>query len=251
MTRLEQILSAALAIIVLGGSGYAAGRVTAPDPSRQPGSSAAAVPPTTTSTTISTGAGSSTTSLSGSQPGSSATGYRNDALATQIAQQEGTQLAADSPTYTPIAQMQVASETVPTGANIDKATNTLTFQASTVSFTVVSVPPGGPDMTFRIAGLVNPTLVVPKGATVTVQFINADTDQAHGWEVTAAQPPFQFHPGPAAFAGAFARGLGDPTAAGDGTETITFTADKTGIYQYVCPMPGHAQMGMHGAFNVR
>jgi len=24
-----------------------------------------------------------------------------------------------------------------------------------------------------------------------------------------------------------------------------------GTYQYICPMPGHAQMGMHGAFIVR
>ncbi|MBV9661039.1 MAG: hypothetical protein JO337_07775 [Acidimicrobiales bacterium] len=252
MTRLERILSAALAIIVIGGGGYAIGRTTAPGASltepRAAGSAAS-----TTSTTMDMGGGSPTTGPSGpgSQPGSSAAGYRNDALATQIAQQEGTQLAADSPTYTPAAQTRAAGEATPTGATQDKAADTVTFHTDTVSFNAVSVPPGGPDMTFRIAGLVNPTLVVPEGATVTVVFINADTDEAHGWEVTAAQPPFQFQPGTAAFAGAFARGLGDPTVAGDGTETITFTADKTGTYQYVCPMPGHAQMGMHGAFDVR
>lgn len=248
MTRLEQILSAALAVIVIGGGGYAVGRVTAPSTPHPTASSALASPTSasTTSTTMSMGGGSPTTS-----PAASAAGYRNDALATQIAKQIGTQLASDSPTYTPLPQVEAASTATPAGASVDRGANSITFGSNAVSFTVVSVPPGGPDMTFRIAGLVNPTIVVPKGATVSVQFINADTDEAHGWEVTAAQPPFQFQIGAAAFAGAFARGLGDPTAAGDGTETVTFTASKTGNYQYVCPMPGHAQMGMHGAFTVR
>ena len=251
MTRLEQVLSAALAVIVIGGGGYAIGRVTAPSTPHSTASPAPARPSSnssnpTTPTTMDMGGGSPTTS-----PAESATGYRNDALATQIAQQSGTQLASDSPTYTPLSQVAAASTATPQGASVNKGTNSITFATETVSFTVVSVPPGGPDMTFRIAGLVNPTVVVPKGAAVSVTFINADTDEAHGWEVTAAQPPFQFQIGAAAFAGAFARGLGDPTAAGDGTETVSFTASKSGNYQYVCPMPGHAQMGMHGAFTVR
>ena len=64
-------------------------------------------------------------------------------------------------------------------------------------------------------------------------------------------PPFPFHIGQPALPGAFARALGDPTSAGDGAETITFTAGPGGRYQYVCPMPGHAQMGMHGSFIVK
>ncbi|MBV9447021.1 MAG: hypothetical protein JO345_14150 [Streptosporangiaceae bacterium] len=44
---------------------------------------------------------------------------------------------------------------------------------------------------------------------------------------------------------------GDPTPAGDGANTFSFTAGTTGSYQYICPMPGHAQMGMHGSFVVR
>ena len=150
----------------------------------------------------------------------------------------------------PLPQVQAAGNAAPSGAQIDVQSNTITFTSTAVSFTVVAVPPGGPDRTFRIGGLVNPTLVVPVGATVQVEFINADTDEAHGWEVTSTQPPFPFHIGNVALPGAFARALGDPTSKGDGAETITFSTHQAARYQYVCPMPGHAQMGRHGALIV-
>ncbi len=35
------------------------------------------------------------------------------------------------------------------------------------------------------------------------------------------------------------------------TATLTFTAITPGIYQYLCPVPGHAQEGMAGAFIVK
>jgi len=41
-------------------------------------------------------------------------------------------------------------------------------------------PSGGPDETFRVAGLVNPAIIVPAGARVTIEFVNADPDTAHG-----------------------------------------------------------------------
>ena len=195
-------------------------------------------------------ASSSSPPTSSTTPAESAAGYSNNQLATSIATQTGTQLAADSPMYVPTPQAQAEGSANPPAARVDTSTDSISFTSKAVSFTVVAVPPGGPDMTFRIGGLVNPTLIVPVGATVRVKFINADTDQAHGWQVANTRPPFQFHTGGAAFPGAFARALGDPTISGDGTETITFVADHAGRYQYVCPMPGHAQMGMHGAFIV-
>ena len=101
--------------------------------------------------------------------------------------------------------------------------------------------------TFRIAGLVNPTVVVPLGAKVTVEFINADKDQAHGWVITSTQPPFAFRQAtPPALNGASAAVIGDPTAAGQGARMIAFVAGTKGTYHYLCPMPGHAQMGMAG-----
>ena len=174
-----------------------------------------------------------------------------EALATQIAQRAGMALAGHSPAYVTAAQARALGNSLPAGAQVNRQANTITFSSRTVSFTVIAVPPGGPDMTFRIGGLVNPTLVIQHDASVQVQFINADPDQAHGWQITSAEPPFEFDPGPVAITGASARPLGDPTPAGDGAETITFQGGKPGTYHYVCPMPGHAQMGMNGALDIR
>jgi uncharacterized cupredoxin-like copper-binding protein len=55
---------------------------------------------------------------------------------------------------------------------------------------------------------------------------------------------------PPAFAAAAVWFLGDATAARAHTATVTFTATAAGNYQYLCPLPGHAQKGMAGAFIV-
>lgn len=178
--------------------------------------------------------------------------YSNSSLAQFIAQHAGTRLAGEAPLSVPVSQVGALSGLVPAGASIDTAAGTITFHATTVSFTVVAIAPGKPDMTFTIAGLTNPTIIVPQGAHVTVRFVNNDTDEAHGWLITDDKPPFQFgQPATPAIAGASVSVIGDPTAAGDGANTIGFTASGTGDFTYVCPMPGHAQMGMHGSFIVR
>jgi uncharacterized cupredoxin-like copper-binding protein len=44
--------------------------------------------------------------------------------------------------------------------------------------------------------------------------------------------------------------LGNPTSAGLHTGTLSFTAAASGTYQYLCPVPGHAQKGMVGTLVV-
>jgi rusticyanin len=181
-----------------------------------------------------------------------ATGFSSSALAQTIGRQAGTALAGRAPQAVSLGRTRALGDQVPAGAVVDKASDTVTFTGDSVSFTVVAVPPGGPDMAFRVAGVTNPALVVPAGAQVTVQFINGDSDEAHGWIVVNEQPPFSFgQPKVPAIGGAFSGLIGDPTASGQGASTITFQAGHPGAYQYICPMPGHAQMGMHGAFIVR
>jgi rusticyanin len=178
--------------------------------------------------------------------------FSDPSLAQFIAQKAGTRLAGRAPQNVPAGQVKALSQQVPAGASIDTRTDTITFYAAAVSFTVVAIAPGQPDMTFTVAGLTNPAIIVPSGARVTVRFINNDTDEAHGWLITNNKPPFEFgQPATPAIAGAFAGVIGDPTAAGDGANTISFTASDAGSYDYICPMPGHAQMGMHGSFTVR
>ena len=84
------------------------------------------------------------------------------------------------------AQATALGSQVPAGAQVSKATNTITVTATTVRLTILASPSGGPDETFRAAGLVNPRIVVPAGARVTIQLINADPDAAHGLIITAA-----------------------------------------------------------------
>ena len=141
---------------------------------------------------------------------------------------------------------------VPAGAKVNQAARTITFTTTSVRFTAVASPAGGPDETFRIAGLVNPKIIVPTGAQVSVQVVNADPDTAHGMVVTASgtsswMPMMTSQP---AFPGSALWFLGNPTSAGMHAGTLTFTAATPGTYHYLCPVPGHAQKGMTGQFTV-
>lgn len=142
---------------------------------------------------------------------------------------------------------------VPSGAVADTSAHRLTFSAKDVSFTVLASP-SMPQENFEIAGMVNPTVVVPQGAQVTIQFVNADTDMAHGLVITAsdaaATSVMPMMTAPPAFSGAALWFLGEATSAGMHTGTLTFTASTAGTYQYLCPVPGHAQEGMLGSFVV-
>lgn len=117
----------------------------------------------------------------------------------------------------------------------------------------VASPAGGPDETFRIAGPVNPRLIVPAGARVTIQVINADPGAAHGLVITASHASNTWMPmmtGPPAFTGSSLWFLGNPTSAGMHSGTLTFTAASPGTYRYLCPVPGHARKGMTGTIIV-
>ena len=152
------------------------------------------------------------------------------------------------------AQAAALGGQVPAGAQVDRAANTLTFTTATAALTIVASPSGGPDETFRAAGLTNPRVIVPAGARVSIQLVNADPDTAHGLVVTSAGAAGSWMPmmtARPAFAGSALWFLGNPTQAGMHAGTLTFTASAAGSYQYLCPVPGHAQKGMAGAFIVR
>src|SRR5215469_18067110 len=154
-----------------------------------------------------------------------------------------------------ISPQQAAREgdQVPAGARVDRASHTLTVTAGTVHLAAVASPAGGPDETFRIAGMVNPTIVVPAGTRVSMEVINADLDTAHGLVITASQDRSSWMPmmtARPAFTGSALWFLGDPTAAGMHAGTLAFTAGTPGSYRYLCPVPGHVQKGMTGIFTV-
>jgi rusticyanin len=143
---------------------------------------------------------------------------------------------------------------VPVGAQVSKANGTITFTTTTVRLAIIASPAGGPDETFRVAGLVNPRIIVPAGARVTIQVVNADPDTAHGLVITANGATSSWMPmmtDRPAFNGSALWFLGNPTSAGMHEGTLTFTATASGTYNYLCPVPGHAQKGMTGSLTVR
>jgi sulfocyanin len=100
----------------------------------------------------------------------------------------------------------------------------------------------------------NATVTVPTGYSVTINFSNQDPNMAHSagviakpegaWSATPSTTP--------SFAGAI---TSNPTSMTEATktgasETITFTADKAGVYAIACLVPGHAAAGMWIAFTV-
>jgi rusticyanin len=143
---------------------------------------------------------------------------------------------------------------LPAGAAVSTARHALSFAGNVVRFVAVASPSGGPDETFRIAGMVNPTVVVRAGAQVSIEVINADSGAAHGLVITASPNLLSWMPmmsARPAFASSALWFLGDPTAAGMHAGTVTFSATAPGTYHYLCPVPGHAQRGMIGTFIVQ
>jgi rusticyanin len=152
------------------------------------------------------------------------------------------------------AQATALGSQVPAGAQVSKAANTITFTSATVRLAVIASPSGGPDETFRAAGLANPRIIVPAGARVTIQLVNADPDTAHGLVITAGSAVGSWMPmmtARPAFTGAALWFLGNPTSDGMHEGTLAFTATSAGTYKYLCPVPGHAREGMTGTLTVR
>jgi rusticyanin len=152
------------------------------------------------------------------------------------------------------AQATALGSHVPAGAHVSKAANTMTFTTTRVRLAIIASPAGSPDETFRAAGLVNPHIIVPSGAHVTIELVNADPDTAHGLVITASGAATSWMPmmtARPAFAGAALWFLGNPASAGLHEGTVAFTATTPGDYRYLCPVPGHARDGMAAAFTVR
>jgi rusticyanin len=151
------------------------------------------------------------------------------------------------------AQAARLGRQIPAGATVSSARHSITFSGASVRLVVLASPAGGPDETFRIAGLVDPVVVVEAGARVSIQVVNADPDTAQGLVITASgtgSPRMPMLTASPAFTGSAVWFLGNPTSAGMHAATLSFTASTPGTYRYLCPVPGHAQEGMTGTFTV-
>lgn len=137
-------------------------------------------------------------------------------------------------------------------AQVDEKANTITYSGSSVKL-VIEGGPEQADGKFVIDGLVNPTLIISKGADVTVEFVNEDEGMPHAFEITSAAPPYDYmsmmdgdvYPGSV---------IGTLPEAPNGQyamATTTFRANQVGTFYYICQYPGHAQKGMYGILMIK
>lgn len=139
------------------------------------------------------------------------------------------------------------------GATVDKKNNTITFSGKDITIVML----GGPetaDGKFVVGGLINPTIQVPKDATISLEMINEDEEMLHGVEITNANPPYFYMTmmqGGIYNANSVVSPL--PPASNDNypSAVTTFTADGNGTFYYICQYPGHAAKGMYGKFIVK
>lgn len=142
-------------------------------------------------------------------------------------------------------------------ATVDQANNTITYTGKTLKIVALGGAmdnsKSGPAEKFIIGGLTNPTLQIPKGAKVTLELINEDTDMPHGIEVTNAQPPYGYMSmmQGGIYPGSFIPPIPEAGSNSYPVASSTFIANQTGTYYYFCEYPGHAAEGMYGQIVVK
>ena len=143
-------------------------------------------------------------------------------------------------------------------AQVDKDKNQVTFTGQRIDIAIAAVQPGFPDTSFEVAGLVNPTIVIPAGSLVSITFINMDYGEgmAHGLSITPIPPPypvFSMMGAPQTLAGIpvlAPRQLQDVHRSLYAEGSVTFPAPPPGEYYYLCQYYNHASKGMYGRFLV-
>lgn len=128
---------------------------------------------------------------------------------------------------------------------------TITFAQKTIRLVAVT----GPEkdmLSYRVDGLRNPILVVPKSALLKVLFVNTDGDMFHNIRFGTSRASF-----PNAADALIKSSVGTPLLP-HGTETSHHAEELTlrapsvpGKYAYFCTVRGHAQGGMWGTILVR
>lgn len=113
------------------------------------------------------------------------------------------------------------------------------------------------DDVFVVCGLINPTLVMPAGATVHFVFVNLDNDMYHNFVLTTETPPYSHYPmqgmmgmgnGNVLFGG-YMMSYVNPADYAQGmayASSYGLTLEGQTTLWYICSYPGHAEIGMYG-----
>ena len=140
------------------------------------------------------------------------------------------------------------------GRSVEHRGSDLVYHTRDVTLVALGAPGSRPGMYWQVDGVDNPSISVPKGATVRVVFADGDPGYAHGLEVTTAAPPYSLMAmmeGSIVAPGAFIMPLPPPAGGLWYAVTTTFQAPAPGTYFLICPVPDHAAQGMWAKFVVR
>lgn len=144
-----------------------------------------------------------------------------------------------------------AAERTDTKGSVSKDKHSLTFRQNVVRL-VAHTGPDNDMLSYRIAGLRNPTIVVLPGATLKVLFVNTDDDMFHNIRFGAMPASF---PNKADSLVKLSVGVAPlPHVSGKslhGAEIVVKAPSAPGKYAYFCSVRGHAQGGMWGTIQVR
>ena len=165
---------------------------------------------------------------------------------------------------TPLAIQTAVLEmkAVPSYADVVPKNDSIVFESKNVSIVVLAMgvdravnltnntPPAyAKNDTFVIDGLINPTLVLQKGSTVHITFINLDSSAYHNIIITSTGPPYQYMPmsamgGLVSMMSFVQHANYQQGQAYEYSYNASFSS--AGTFWYLCMYPGHAQMGMYG-----
>ena len=162
---------------------------------------------------------------------------------------------------------------IPVYAKINSHNNTITFDAKDVKIVALAMmsdkainltrtqPPSySKGDVFVISGLINPTLVVPKDASVQFIVVNLDDGMYHNLLISSVSPPYpymatssmginssypqgSFHSNPSLTMTSLLPPV-EHSSAHEYSYRLIF--DQVGSLWYFCTNPSHAQEGMYG-----
>ena len=234
-------------LLMTGGIAYAAGSISSPtaaagtgDPLPSPG-------------TLGSSGGYGSGMMGGSTGGSGGYGSGMMGGSTGGSGGYGAGMLGGSVSVTSASALSRLVTALAPETSVDPAANRITYHTSQVDLVMVGAPPGRSGMYWQADGRVSPTIVIPAGSSVTVNFADGDPGTIHGWELTTAGPPFPvmaMMAGQVAAPGAFAMPVSPPSGSSWYGRTLHFSAPPPGTYHYICPVPGHAASGMWGTLVV-
>lgn len=157
-----------------------------------------------------------------------------------FAHQAFTQMSSESKSFKADEIAKIEKEQ--TLGKVEKTT--LTFAEKNIRL-VATTGPEDDMLSYRIQGIRNPSLVIPSGSTITILFINTDSDMKHDIRFGHIADSFTIAPDTALTAGSkpLAHKTDDETMM---AEEVVLKAEEDGAYKYFCSVRGHAKGGMWG-----